>query len=329
MKTKYRLQVGEPARRCVRRNARWLVMQASRACRQLRRRQPASQALHDFRVTLRRLRTWLAVGDNAAGVTRKSHKRLRRLARLSNAARDYEVQAAWLAEHATPSLEPEAPALVWLKSSLHRPSVQQCAAARRDLSRKWPKLARRLRRQLRGNSPRRSGGDCGEAVAADVARHARRLRQTLGHIKSVRDGASAHRARISTKRLRYLLEPFQDDFEPVRNVVKELVVLQDLLGEWRDRELILQVLARSAEQAASRTTRAWFESAVTANSPLPDVARLRGSHPALPGLVKLARIAAREEKQIFARVREQCLGSYVDGLIPRIRSCAKLLTGTK
>src|SRR5688500_2715437 len=54
------------------------------------------QGLHAFRVALRRTRTTLRLYEPwlAESVSRKSERRLRRLTRASNRARDYEVIAA-------------------------------------------------------------------------------------------------------------------------------------------------------------------------------------------------------------------------------------------
>jgi CHAD domain-containing protein len=71
-------------------------------------------ALHDFRVALRRLRSTLRAYRpwiNARVVPRKLRKRLRRLARTTNAARDAEVALAWvrtqrrLSLHARPGVQ--------------------------------------------------------------------------------------------------------------------------------------------------------------------------------------------------------------------------------
>ncbi|HEY2025526.1 MAG TPA: CHAD domain-containing protein, partial [Gemmatimonadaceae bacterium] len=58
----------------------------------------AADALHDFRVALRRLRSWLRafrpyLDDR---VRRPTRRRLGRIADASNAGRDIEVQIAWL-----------------------------------------------------------------------------------------------------------------------------------------------------------------------------------------------------------------------------------------
>lgn len=327
MKPKPRPQ--EPARRCAQRYARWLIAQASLACRQLHKRRVSPETLHDFRVTLRRLRTWLAAYEDDAGVSQKSRNRLRTLARLSNTARDDEVLGEWLAAHATAWREHEVSAAAWLKASWRSPSARRREAIHQYLVRHWPKLARRLRRQLARNPPASSEEYCRRIAARDVARHTARLWQYLGRVKTARDSASAHRARISAKRLRYLLEPFQSDSPAIHAVVDDLVVLQDLLGEWRDRELILQTLGLAVERAAAQSMRARFEVAIKSGTPLRSRRSSIDSHPAIAGLPGIARVAAREAQQAYARVRKQCLGTRAETLVRRIRSCARQLAATR
>src|SRR6266702_3511109 len=74
-----------------------LLSDADQAARALEL-QDDDEALHDFRVALRRLRSVLrAFRPWLAGTVRRKHeKRLKRLGRGTNAARDAEVQLAWL-----------------------------------------------------------------------------------------------------------------------------------------------------------------------------------------------------------------------------------------
>ena len=56
------------------------------------------ESLHDFRVALRRLRSWLRAfrADLRGTVRRKHRRRLRAVSRAAGAARDAEVHVAWL-----------------------------------------------------------------------------------------------------------------------------------------------------------------------------------------------------------------------------------------
>jgi CHAD domain-containing protein len=71
------------------------------------------EALHDFRVAIRRLRSsiraWRDVLDNA--VSPRVLRRLRRLARATSESRDLEVHLAWVAAQAPNQREYQRPGL--------------------------------------------------------------------------------------------------------------------------------------------------------------------------------------------------------------------------
>src|SRR5512137_2714843 len=109
-----------------------------------------ADALHDFRVAVRRLRSTLRAWRPALGssLRRKDLRKLRRVARATNAARDAEVTLEWLAEAGPALAEPHRPAAEWLAARLeHRrhhalgPAVEESV---QDFLRLAPRLARRL-----------------------------------------------------------------------------------------------------------------------------------------------------------------------------------------
>src|SRR4051794_1842066 len=78
-----------------------LLERASTAARRLDKDDP--EALHDFRVALRRLRTHQKAYQDVLGraATKKLRKRLKKIARATNASRDVEVGREWLAKNRT------------------------------------------------------------------------------------------------------------------------------------------------------------------------------------------------------------------------------------
>src|SRR5512137_1199639 len=107
-------------------------------------------ALHDFRVAVRRLRSTLRAWRPALGASLrgKDVRRLRRVARATNAARDAEVTLEWIAEATGELAAPHRRAAEWLAARLeHRrrhalgPAV---AGSVRDFLHLAPRLARRL-----------------------------------------------------------------------------------------------------------------------------------------------------------------------------------------
>lgn len=318
----------EPAARAARRRAGSLIAAATDAVRRLgKRRSP--EALHDFRVSLRRLRTWLNAFGETCGVSAKTRDRLKRLARRTNCRRDAEVQQAWMVTHRTRLTDIDTAALAWLKAHERETPSGDRDDVRELLTTRWPKLARQLRRQLRSKETGQAGESCGQIVARRVRRETTRLRQILSRVKSVHDSTSAHRARIVVKRLRYLLEPFPAESAALRVTVERLVVLQDLLGAWQDRVVLVRTLADAAAQASAAHTRAWFQSAVSGIDGAVTGKEAPGRHEALTGLLRLARMADAEQQQLYLTVRDEWLAHNLASLIGQLRDCARTLTVSK
>ncbi|HEY6099753.1 MAG TPA: CHAD domain-containing protein, partial [Anaeromyxobacter sp.] len=137
------------------------------------------EALHDFRVALRRLRSVArSFRESLSGPVRgKQRRALRAMADLTNDTRDAEVQLAWLAAERTRLPRKDLPAVNWLTARLE--------ARRRAGYELVEKLARRFRRlagELERSLARRSGRDGGpEGPPLGIAL-AELLRVQLGHL---------------------------------------------------------------------------------------------------------------------------------------------------
>jgi CHAD domain-containing protein len=266
-----------------------------------------AEALHDFRVAVRRLRSTVRAWAPALeGTLRdKDVRRLRAIARATGPARDAEVLGGWLA-HARSELDARYhPAADWMAVRIaghHAEShAREAAAAAARLREIHPALARRL-----ATAPEAPPGvdAFGSALAALVRAHARSLRDALGRVSGPDAVAPAHRARIAAKRLRYLLEPLRGlpvaDATPA---VKGLKALQDLLGELHDAHVAGQSAAAARVAAAAD--------------------RLRGAAPAgagpglRAGLMALERLAARRASELHARLDSEALRDRAQPLLDR------------
>jgi CYTH domain-containing protein len=96
------------------------------------------------------------------------------------------------------------------------------------------------------------------AMAETLRGAAQALRDRLSAVTPATDEPeAAHRVRIETKRLRYLLEPVAPDVERAPQLMDRLVHLQDLLGEMHDHRMLLQeVLAESESLSLTDDDRA-------------------------------------------------------------------------
>ncbi len=201
-----------------------------------------SEALHDFRVALRRLNANQRAYRAPLGV--KLGKGVRRLARTTNVARDREVQLDWLRLQRKESAAPARADLDALIHKLERAHEDEREHAYPQWQSAFAKLAVKLRRRLESVPPD-DGTQEIFAVVAGAQLHALgdKLKQGLADIEARGDDAVVHATRITGKRLRYLLEPLAGTVPGVPPLIKRLKALQDLLGEIHDCQVRLDDFA--------------------------------------------------------------------------------------
>jgi CHAD domain-containing protein len=215
------------------------------------------EALHDYRVALRRLRSCLRSyqGQVRSTVSRKSRRRLDRLARSTNQSRDLEVHLAWLAERAATAGAAERPGIAWLTGRLEeaqrRARVEMLALDERL----FPTVHDRLRRQLLRYpimvhlGPHTGPRTTADATARHIDRAALRLERRLQRIEDEADEHAIHRARIAAKHLRYLLEPFAATLPGGGAIIDRLKALQDAFGDVHDSHVFLPQLHEARREA--------------------------------------------------------------------------------
>ena len=108
------------------------------------------EALHDFRVALRRLRSCLrAYGPHLReSVSKKRRRRLRDLAAATGASRDAEVHLAWLHEQRSTLRPRERPGVSWLIGRLTEQKQQADVALRREVAADFERVKRQLESRL-------------------------------------------------------------------------------------------------------------------------------------------------------------------------------------
>jgi CHAD domain-containing protein/CYTH domain-containing protein len=216
-----------------------------------------TEALHDYRVALRRLRSCLRAYRKhlRSTVSRKSRRQLRRLARGTNTSRDLEVHLAWLVGQRDRVSEAEQPGVSWILGRLTEAKRRGWDEILRLDRRLFPKVHDRLVAQLSAfpTTIRLDGDDRGRSTAAVTARRvraaSRRLRSRLLDIYGYSSEAAIHRARIAAKHLRYLLEPFAGRVPGGDAVIDRLKALQDALGDVHDAHVFLAELRESLPAA--------------------------------------------------------------------------------
>jgi CHAD domain-containing protein len=264
-----------------------------------------SEALHDFRVGLRRLRsTTRAYRSQLKGsVSKRMRGRLRDLTRATNPGRDIEVQLGWLHRQAERLGAGETEGLAWLVGRLEGRKSEIVSRVIAEIAGDFLKAATKLRGRLStfqvqvrtGRQPKPAS--LGQVTGGLIRSHVAELAQSLKPVSTVDDTAKAHAARIRAKRLRYLLEPLSRRARGAKALIGPLKQLQDLLGTLHDMQVMTQEIDASLE-ALSRNV---------VERPLA----------AEPGLQALRRLAKEEAERSFTSFRVAWAGSHAARFLNR------------
>ena len=174
-----------------------------------------AEALHDFRVAIRRLRSTLRAwrSELAGSVPGKLRRALRALQQATGEGRDAEV------------------ALAWLGRLTERLALMPTVTSLDD------RLA-----------PRAEVPRFGSALASRARDGTGALGRRLAAVGSVQDRAACHAARMAGKRLRYLLEPLRQEAS-VAPLIERCKALQDLLGDLNDSHVLDDEIAKARADA--------------------------------------------------------------------------------
>ncbi len=215
-----------------------------------------AEALHDFRVALRRLRSWFRAfrPELREAIRRGIRRDLRELAAHAGECRDLEVHLAWVRQEVTGLAPGESAGAAWLLARLAL--RKRCADARlRDwLDRRFPRLAGRIQRRLGSYRVPVAPGDrrplptAREVLRPRLGLAFETMQAELARVRSFAGERQAHRARIAGKRVRYLLEPFAGELPGAPEALARLKALQDVLGDLHDAQVFAAELAGVLEE---------------------------------------------------------------------------------
>jgi CHAD domain-containing protein len=249
------------------------------------------EALHDFRVALRRLRSWIrafrpVLRDTLRG---KVIRRLARIADASAASRDLEVRIEWIDRSRRGLRGDERRGATWLLERLRQEKLDCDAELRRGLDDGFDNAVRRVEKAMSRYEARVEGEPSFDEVAREIlARHLDALAAAMAAVSSVNDRAQGHAARIAAKRLRYLLDIVAPSDSDQARAMVSLEELQDRLGDLHDAQMLgSQLMSLMAELSAGK-----------ANNGKPGAA---GVDP-VPGLQALLRRLRRRESESFRRM---------------------------
>lgn len=249
-------------------------------------------------------------------------KKLRRLARATNAARDAEVQLVWLKRQSQRLTPAQAAGGRWLTDRLEARCRQSHDAIRTEVLPEYTLVARRLRRGLRkGRRSRAASISLAAAAGARLEEYVLRLSSDLDSIRRAKDREEIHAARITVKHLRYLLEPFGGQYPAVARQLRELKRLQEHFGAVCDAHVAAQELATAVRMASAGSTRRKQR-----RSPSAGGSGSAAVADALPGLLILTKRAHREINNRY-RVLAPHLGGRRARLVSSLLALAPELAG--
>jgi len=217
------------------------------------RKEPATDAVHDLRVAIRRCRSVAAVlqevdPDPAWHQMRSVPKKLfRKLGEL----RDAQVMDEWVKKLAAG----DDPVCAQLHATfeINEPELRQSAlrAAEKFDEKAWSRLERKLRKRARIVP---TGSLAAECLAVERFEEAKEL-----HTRAQRTDKPKpwHQLRIGVKRLRYTVESLLPEHYALWS--DNLKRLQDLLGEVHDLDVLDAMVKQTASADALDSQNAWQE----------------------------------------------------------------------
>ncbi len=268
------------------------------------------EALHEFRVALRRLRSTLRAYrlELRESARRASRNRLKRIANATNRGRDADIALTWLRPLVSDLTSRER---VGLRELIERIEERREDANGKTVSRvrrSFAKAAKRLRKGLgEYRQTVQPAADAGAQVlfatvaAVAITEHAADLARRLEKVRSPDQVDEVHAARIAAKRLRYLLEPLGERMPGGAALIRPLRALQDLLGGLCD----------------TRVLTADVETAVTAAGATDDER---------PGLLAVARRLRDRRDALFTRLQTPWLSPAGAAFLRDVMSAAQALS---
>jgi CHAD domain-containing protein len=232
-------------------------LEDARAASEKLKRAPDPRALHDFRVAIRRLRSWLRSfrGELDGATRRKDRRALHDIAAATNRGRDVDVQLDWLRGASRGLNLKRRRGADWMNQYLTTRQAVAGDPVNAALLRKFSRVRKDLGRRLASFElpvkTTKPMPTLASAIAARLATHLAALDDALANVHAVTDEEKAHKARIAAKRLRYLLEPAAPHVKHGPDVLRMLKSLQDELGALHDAHVLGHELHAAMESLAT------------------------------------------------------------------------------
>jgi len=293
-----------------------------------------NEALHDFRVAIRRLRSWMRAFKPwlRDDLRRKQRRRFARIAETTRIARDASVHLDWLRKERSALSARQRVGQTWLSERLdaqRSDGVDEALAAAADFAPAVPKITRRLDTYRAPVREADGAARFGAVVAERLLKESEELRGRLAAVHSFTDVKQLHRARIAAKNLRYITEPVSDLMRDGGTIIETLKTLQDSLGDLHDVHVFADELVAATQDAAGSRARRVSEVVLaddTDESEDDRVRRARARDPG-PGLLGLARLLHERGMHAYAELERDWLNDAGAPFFERVSELAAELGG--
>jgi CHAD domain-containing protein len=290
------------------------------------------EALHDFRVALRRTRSWVKALDDELGdsVRKKHRRRLSSISRAAGEARDAQVHATWLRDVEDTLRPRERPGVVWLLQRVVENQKKADAEFRAVIAKDFDATAAAMLNDLAVYTVRvdlrnpATPPTLGQVLAPLIRAQVHALSERLAAVQSIQDQAVAHAARIAGKRLRYLLEPVAEGVEGGSAVVKRLRILQDIIGEMHDVHVMAEEVIQASEDAGANQARR-VATALLEGDAAEEAVRLERTRDPRPGLLAIAAQLRSRGESAFGELQQHWLGDHARDLPSAVQALADRL----
>jgi CHAD domain-containing protein/CYTH domain-containing protein len=288
------------------------------------------EALHDFRVALRRLRSQLKAYRPVLekSISKKQRGRLRELAAATGGARDAEVQLDWLRKQADRVKIADRDGWSWLIDRLEVRRREAYGMIRTEILPRFAELEPKLRRGLSRYVAHLGPAEQGRTFATTAGELARAaggaLAAALQAVQSAADVEGAHAARICAKRLRYLLEPLRKTelSEDVAALVKTMKSFQETLGELHDAHVLAVEIAQALVDNASERARRLHDALYATEA---GAGKATLEKDPRTGLMAVDRLVRDRVDALFAELHKELLGEHFVDFQRRLAALAEAL----
>jgi CHAD domain-containing protein len=236
-----------------------LKHQLDKARRQILRVQRAQNggALHDFRLSIRRMCVWLKTcrDEGVANIPDRTRRQLKTLVDLTNLSRDLDVHLELLQKYSRKlALEKNSRVEKLKEKWTHERNLTLKKALRKAIK-LFGKLDPTLTDLLAEIEKRENTQDLKVSVFVQrpMFKVALELDEVMRHIKSIDEQKNCHRARLYAKALRYLAEPLVPENAKYQLLLDRLKHVQDVIGNLRDSQILALRLQKKSGHAAVRS----------------------------------------------------------------------------